>query len=146
MSAIENPKSRRKMSRTLLLFLFLIIIIIVFVFFLKNPSQGSFSDEPKASKSSGERFEFDDFYHAKDGVWQLESTLHLLKEQKFVSGESELKEYLVYTANSNDTIRIKEASGRWKLIEVVENNSPKAIGWVDANRKNAKRFELLGFN
>jgi len=95
----------------------------------------------EVSSTSGDRFAgFDDFYHARDGIWRLESTVHLLRERKFVSSQRELRDYLVYEANPGETVRLKQAAGRWKLLEVLDGENAGVAGWADVDKDRASRL------
>lgn len=87
---------------------------------------------------SGERFAFDDFYHAEEGRWALETAVDLLKEQKYVSGEAERERFLVHAAQPAETVVIRSARGRWKQVDVVDGERIVASGWIDANNKQAR--------
>jgi hypothetical protein len=89
-------------------------------------------------QAKGAVFAPDDFYHAKEGVWKMETTIHLLKSRKFVSSEAELQEYLIYTAKAGETVRISEAMGRWKKLDVIKDGKIKATGWADAEDRRAE--------
>jgi flagellin-like protein len=91
-----------------------------------------------AAPGDGEVVALDDFYHAEDGTWKMETTIHLLKEQKYVSSDVELGHFLVYTASPGEVVRISQAEGRWKLLEVMEGGKAKASGWADAEDHRAE--------
>lgn len=130
----ETPesKSNKKLAVIIIILLLLsAVVAVVFLFFIKK-------DDSSIASNNGDRVEIDDFYHAENGTWKMETTIHLLKSQKFVSSKTELKEYLIYTANPGEIVRISQASGRWKKLEVLKNGKVAATGWADAEDGRAE--------
>ncbi|HPJ72263.1 MAG TPA: hypothetical protein PK636_06245, partial [bacterium] len=74
------------------------------------------------------------------GLWKLETPLPILREQKYVSSERELADYLVYEGLPGETVVVIEAEGRWKRVEVREGNRPGSAGWADAHRRRAEKL------
>ena len=128
----QERKSGSRLARIIVLLLLLGAIIAVLYFFVIK-KQDNQSTAPKGAIT-----EVDDFYHAKDGTWKMETTIHLLKEKKFVSGDAELKSYLVHTAKPGDIVRISQAAGRWKKLEVLKDDKVIATGWADAEDGQAE--------
>lgn len=137
-----SPKN--KVNKTLaviiaILLLIIAIIAVIFIigkFFIEKGESGG-----EAKTQAGERITVDDFYHATDGLWEMETTIHILKSQKFVSSDIELKSYLVKTVNPGETVRIARAGGRWKYLELIRNGEVIAEGWADAEDGRAKKQE-----
>lgn len=112
--------------------LLLLLLILVYFFFLQKPKM---PDDPVVLKQDGELHHgWSAFYHASDGVWRmLDDECHVLKEQKFVSSEWELNDYLVARVKSGGVLRIVAAEGRWKEVEVIEEDQVLVRGWIDAD-------------
>ncbi len=114
------------------------VVALLLVLSACRPKPETPAPEP-APQARGERFEFDDFYEADSGTWVLETPVDLLREQKYVSGPTERQNYLVYAAQPSETVVIHAGAGRWKQVDVLAGDRIVASGWVDANRKSARR-------
>lgn len=74
------------------------------------------------------------FYHAKAGTWKiLDEAAYVLKEQKFTSSDAERDAYSVYKLESGGVVRMMEARGRWKMVDVLVDGKVVASGWIDAH-------------
>jgi len=135
MSEQEEGNQQKKRSKCVLIILFLCIImfITIFSFFFFRGEHHNTKDSPAKS------VRIDDFYYAQDGEWVMETKIHLLKEKKYVSSVAELKKYLIYTAEPGEKVRISQAAGRWKHLEVIKDSKTIATGWVDAEDTKAER-------
>jgi len=139
MESQENSKNKNRLIPVVLIIL---IMITAFILYLTGVFKQDISNETEARDMGGERFEgFDDFYHADSGLWRLETTVHLLREQKFVSSDTELSAYLVYEAAPGELARIKQGEGRWKLLEIIQGDAVAATGWADVDKDRAERIE-----
>lgn len=129
----KKPGKRR--NRIIILVFLLVWILLLFYFFVikQPPKKNALGQVP------GERIEVDDFYHATDGIWEMETTIHILKSQKFVSSENELKQFLVRTVKPGETVQISQAAGRWKKLAILENGKFVPLGWADAEDGRAKK-------
>jgi len=123
----EAASKNRSIGIIIILLLFSIIIVLLYLFLAKSKKE-----DKQVSTSAESIRQIDDFYYAVDGTWKMETTIHILKSQKFISSNAELKDYLVYTATPEEIVRITQASGRWKKLEVFKNEKLIATGWADA--------------
>lgn len=133
----ETPerKGRKKIAILIIIVLLLdALIAVIFIAYLINQQNA----ERNQANIKGKIEEIDDFYHAENGTWKMETTIHLLKSQKYVSSDTELKEYLVYTAKPGEIVRISQAAGRWKKLEVLKDGKITATGWADAEDGRAE--------
>ena len=132
-SETSKSKAGKKVAIIIIILLFIAaIIVVIYLFMIKK-------EDIEVTPSGSEIAVIDDFYHAKDGRWKIETTIHLLKEKKFVSSDTELKNYLVYTAKPGKIVRIAQAAGRWKYLEVEKDGKVIASGWADAEDGKAER-------
>ena len=128
----EESKSGKRLIRIIILLILLgAIIAVLYLFVIKKK-------KPEVTTTKGVITETDDFYHAKKGTWKMETTIHLLKEKKFVSSDAELKNYLIHSAKPGDIVRISQAAGRWKQLEALKDNKIIATGWADAEDGKAE--------
>jgi hypothetical protein len=130
-------RNERRSGRRGLAIAIVIVLLIAAVIALRGLFSGNPQDADVAPVD-GEVTVADDFYHALDGTWKMETTIHLLKEQKYVSSDDELKYFLVYTANPGEIVRISQAEGRWKFLDVMQDGKVKASGWADAEDHRAE--------
>lgn|GEM_PF-2928980 len=132
---------KRHKWRAVFLVVFLVLIIIVVMVYLflmegKNKETDPQAQEPVADHSDRgiPQDTFSPFYYAEDGKWVLQqSVTHVLREQKYVSSKSELDQYTVARVPAGGIIRILEADGRWKRVEVLKGEQAIAVGWIDAH-------------
>jgi hypothetical protein len=92
----------------------------------------------------GKNQDFSSFYYAEDGIWiLLDPVTYVLKEQKYVSSDSERDAYTVREVHSGGKVKIIQSEGRWKKVEVLENGKSSAEGWIDAHfvKKAEKQTE-----
>ena len=67
---------------------------------------------------------------------------YVLKERKYVSSARERDSYLVRAVPAGGVLRIINADGRWKQVEVIEDGKVAATGWIDAHViKKASKME-----
>ena len=140
MTAKTSSEARGKGSKggkRALVAIIVIVLLIAAVIALRGLFSGKMQDADVAP-IDGEVTVADDFYHALDGTWKMETTIHLLKEQKYVSSDVELEYFLVYTANPGEMVRISQAEGRWKFLDVMQDGKVKASGWADAEDHRAE--------
>jgi hypothetical protein len=120
-----------------ILFALLIIIVaavVVLTFLIPQKSEKT-PVQMTAEDAAGERHQgWTPFYHADSGLWRmLDPESYVLREKKFVSSDREREEYLVRMVPADGVLRILEAQGRWKHVEVLENGEATARGWIDAD-------------
>jgi len=137
-SAGQNRIKRKLIIRRILFLTILGIIAFLLYTFVFKDKKMMEKIKNQIEETKGAVLSPDDFYHAKEGVWEMETTIHLLKSRKFVSSDTELKAYLVYMAKPGETVRISEASGRWKKLDVIEEGEVIASGWADAEDGRAQ--------
>ena len=139
---VQHRKRRKTLIILLLLILLIGLVTVLLFLFGVLPTRGT--RDGQVEQVEGTRFQgFDDFYEAPDGLWRTETTFHLLKTQKYVSSEMELEHFLVYKAEPGEIVRVKQDDARWKLVEVISNDTVLATGWVDADKLRAERIEIL---
>jgi hypothetical protein len=135
----HNPKQAKPNSRRSVWFVLLFVVLVVSCFSLVRGCRRNRPD-PAASMATGTRFEFDDFYHATAGTWELETPVDLLKARKYVSGTAERDAYRVYAAQPGEVVTIRNAMGRWKELAVLKDGLMTATGWADVNTARARRL------
>lgn len=121
--------------------IFFLIVAIIFLFFLKDePAE---TEDREVKEISGEvHHGWTPFYYANSGKWKmLDPVSYVLKEQKFVSSDTEREHYLVKKVEAGGILRILSGNGRWKNVEVLEGEDVIAAGWIDAH--NIKNVEEL---
>ena len=139
---IIQMEKRTSNNRTIAIIILLFIIVIPSIYFIFFNEKSDNPTSAKVEEQTGKRFEgYDDFYHATGGKWNLETTVYLLKEQKFVGSENELQKFLIYQAEPGETVRMKESKGRWKFLEVIKNDSVVAKGWADVDKCKAEKIK-----
>ncbi len=136
---LEQEESNQQKSRRryviIIIFICIAIFIAVLYFLFFRGERNSTAESPSKI------VKIDDFYYAQNGEWVMESRIHLLKEKKYVSNDTELKKYLVYTVEPGEKVRITQAAGRWKHLEVIKEGKAIATGWADAEDAKAKQCE-----
>ncbi len=127
----ENEKKRR------LIFLSLVFLLLVpaLVFYLVLKKTEAPDEMPLAEIEGKLHHGWSLFYHAQDGEWRmLDEACYVLNERKYVSSENERERYLVHRVVSGGVLRIISSQGRWKEVEVLdEDGSAQARGWIDAD-------------
>lgn len=127
----ESEKKRRLIVLAVMVLLLILAVVLYFIF-----KTGAEPIETPIRENAGEMHHgWTPFYHAVEGEWRmLDAACFVLGERKFVSSERERDEYLVYRVETGGILRIMEARGRWKEVEVLdENGQIKARGWIDAD-------------
>lgn len=129
---MENEKKKRNFMILIFTLLIIIILVIVLVLFLTNQKD---EKNTTVKEVKGERHKgWSDFYYADKGTWKmLDPASYVLKERKFVSSDRERDEYLVRKVPAGGILRITQAMGRWKHVEVLEDGNVTAEGWIDAH-------------
>ena len=131
-SAGQNRVRRKRIIRRILILLILCVIaFLVYQFVFKNKDMMK-EIEGRIEDATGAVLTPDDFYHAKEGVWKMETKIHLLKSRKFVSSDMELKSYLVKTVKPGEIVRISKSMGRWKKLDLIKDGKVISTGWADS--------------
>jgi hypothetical protein len=142
---MENKKEKNRYSLLLILLILLIGVVVVWVLFFSSSDKESTAEKKgqTTTQSQGERFEFSQFYHAEDGTWTIkDENILVLKEMKFISA-SEKEEYTVHELKPSDHVRIVEARQRWKRVEILDEGTIIATGWIDAHHvRKAERVDV----
>lgn len=123
-----------------LLFAVFVIILFFHPFGQKIQINNNISDQINGNEDQG----FSSFYYAENGTWMLlDPVTYVLKEQKYVSSDSERDAYTVREVHSGGKVKIIQSEGRWKKVEVLENGKSSAEGWIDAHfvKKAEKQTE-----
>jgi hypothetical protein len=129
---MENKNKKRNSMLLIFTLLFIVILVIILVFFFssQNDEKNTVVKEVKGERHKG----WSDFYYADNGTWKmLDPASYVLREQKYVSSDRERDEYLVRRVPAGGILRITQAWGRWKHVEVLENGNVTAEGWIDAH-------------
>jgi len=129
-------KKDRTKHLGILIALFIIIVAVgIFMVLLKPRKAEKAEVELTAEETAGEvHHGWTPFYHADSGLWKmLDPESYVLREQKYVSSDREREEYLVHMVPAGGVLRILQAKGRWKEVEVLENGEAVARGWIDAD-------------
>lgn len=136
-SGQHRIRKKRILKKMLFFIIFIIMCILFYLFVFKNEGLIQIF-KGKLEEAKGTVLQPDDFYHAKGGVWKMETAIHILKSMKFVSSENELKSYLVATAKPGTVVRISDSKGRWKKLQIIHNGKMKSSGWADAEDARAE--------
>ncbi len=140
-----NENKNKPWGIFVFIFLFIILIALVFFFLVKKSEDKKGNDEREVAvkEVAGERQHgWTPFYHADSDTWKmLDSASYVLKEKKYVSSDTERDAYLVYKVESGGILRIIQADGRWKEVEVLVEDKVVATGWIDAH--NVKKVLLI---
>lgn len=137
-------EEKKKRFGLLLLLLFIVVVTLLLIFLLILPNgNGKSSDKADLKQVEGERHQgWTPFYFADEGTWKmLDPESYVLREMKFVSSETEREAYTVRKVESGGFLRIIQARGRWKQVEVLEEGEVVASGWIDAH--NIKKVEKI---
>jgi hypothetical protein len=137
-----KKKKDKSKQRLLILMAVLLVCILGGLLILHFENNGD-PERTGLQQEKGERHQgWTPFYHASGGSWQmLDEASYVLREQKFVSSDSERYDYLVKKVLAGGVLKIIEARGRWKKVQVIENEEIVATGWIDAH--NIKKVEKI---
>jgi hypothetical protein len=119
------------------LLVILAAIVLVFLILVGGDEQTQPVDEG-SQPAVEDRGQFQEgmspFYDAGEGRWILLDTVtHVLREQKYVSSDREREEYTLFKVPAGGEVRIIEAQGRWKKVEVRKGSEVLGTGWIDAD-------------
>lgn len=140
-----EPKTNRGPALVLVsLLVILAAIVLVFLFLNRGsePTGPVETDDQAVVEDRGQPSEeMSSFYDATEGRWVLLDTVTpVLREQKYVSSDRELEQYTLFRVPAGGEVRIIEADGRWKKVEVLRGSEVAGTGWIDADGvKEAKR-------